>query len=240
VIFKITPLFFIKDSKMANRTFTQFFNTLHKGPVLIDCNFIIDSTNGNGLGLRSLKGPGISQVFGYSTSPISGNNLAQGYYQIFFQDNYYRYFGGFSGFVAPVSTSVNISSGLSVGTTYVIVSVGTSTAANWQAVGLSPYITPAVGVSFVASSSSAGTGTGVVQTPTATGSKITDIEVVGDPNTTLNSNPYGNGYIIVRTMAPVYSGTGPAVNMAVTQPADNSTFGLSFYLSNSSVIIQGE
>lgn len=225
---------------MANRLFTQFFETLHKGPVLLDCNFVVDSTNANGLGVSSLKGPGISQVYGYSSSPISANKLSAGYFQIFFQDNYYKYFGGFRGFASPTSTNVNISSGLSVGTTYVITSVGTSTAANWQAVGLSTSITPAVGVSFVASSSSAGTGTGVVQTPTATGSHISHLEVVGDPNTTLNSNPNGGSYIILRCMAPVYSGSGPSVPMAVTTPVDGSVLNLSFYLSNSSVLVQSE
>src|ERR1700679_2275117 len=50
---------------MAN---TTFFNSgrifaKHYAPVLLDCNFIVDSANGNGLGLRSLKGPGIKNVF---------------------------------------------------------------------------------------------------------------------------------------------------------------------------------
>jgi hypothetical protein len=224
---------------MANKYFNQFFYSYHKMLVELDCNFVFDSTNGNGLGERSLKGRGISQAYAYSTSPAAGNLVPQGYIQIFFADNYYRYFGGFSGFVSPISTTVNISSGLSSGSVYVITSVGTSTPANWQAVGLSPYITPAPGVAFIASTSSAGTGTGTVQSPTATGSTITNIEVVGDANTTLSSNPYGNAYIMLRCMAPSYSGTGPSVPMAVTQPADGSVFGSTFFLSNSSVLIDG-
>lgn len=213
----------------------------HNFPVLLDCNFIIDHANGNGLGQRSLKGPGIDQVFGNtSATPATfngiTNNMPAGYFQIFLQSSYTRYFGGFSGFVTQLSGSnISISSGLSVGTVYVIVSVGTSTAANWQAVGLPQGITPAVGVAFVASSASAGTGTGVVQVPNANGSGIADLEVVGDPNTTIN--PSGvvplTRYIIVRTMN---GGASPVA----TAPADNSVLGLTLYLSNSSVLVAGE
>jgi len=32
-------------------------------PVTIDCNFVVDSTNGNGLGIRSLKGSGVQAVY---------------------------------------------------------------------------------------------------------------------------------------------------------------------------------
>jgi hypothetical protein len=57
---------------MANARYTQFFYTSHKKPVLLDCNFIVDQTNGNGLGIRSLKGQGISNVFMNTTASITG------------------------------------------------------------------------------------------------------------------------------------------------------------------------
>lgn len=48
---------------MANRNFANSrVYTGHVMPVLIDCNFIVDSTNGNGLGIRSLKGPYVQSV----------------------------------------------------------------------------------------------------------------------------------------------------------------------------------
>src|ERR1035437_8832889 len=53
---------------MAHRLYTRSFNTKHAKPVLIDCNFVVDSTNGNGLGIRSLKGPGVQNVFMHTTS----------------------------------------------------------------------------------------------------------------------------------------------------------------------------
>lgn len=39
-------------------------------PVLLTCNFVVDSTNGNGLGIRSLKGLGIRNIF-MNTSPAA-------------------------------------------------------------------------------------------------------------------------------------------------------------------------
>lgn len=101
-------------------------------PVLIDCNFIVDSTNGNGLGIRSLKGQGVRNVFMHtSASPGSNRGLtnpnpAAGYALIQLDASYRRYCGGFSGFVSPLSGSslaIN-SSALTVGDPYVIVSPG--------------------------------------------------------------------------------------------------------------------
>jgi len=42
-------------------------------PVLIDCNFIVDSTNGNGYGCRSLKGQGVSEVYMHTTAALTGS-----------------------------------------------------------------------------------------------------------------------------------------------------------------------
>jgi hypothetical protein len=104
-------------------------------PVLIDCNFIVDSSNGNGLGIRSLKGQGVKDVFMY-TSATAGvshgitNPMAQvasrGYALIRLQSNYNRYLGGFSGFASPAtgSTAVINSTALTVGNPYIIASVG--------------------------------------------------------------------------------------------------------------------
>jgi len=41
-------------------------------PVLIDCNFIVDSTNGNGYGNRSLKGQGVEAVYMHSSASLTG------------------------------------------------------------------------------------------------------------------------------------------------------------------------
>lgn len=41
-------------------------------PVLIDCNFTVDSTNGNGKGNRTLKGQGVKDVLMYTTAALTG------------------------------------------------------------------------------------------------------------------------------------------------------------------------
>lgn len=227
---------------MANRRFTQFFNTLHTKPVLLDCNFVIDAANGNGLGQRSLKGPGIAQVFAHTSfgtpAVFNGvtNRVPAGFLQIFLSDNYNRYFGGFSGFVSPVSgTPILVTTGTTQGLVYIIVSVGTTTLDQWQKLGLPIGITPAVGVAFVAKATTTATGTGVIEVPAAAGAGVDEIEVIGDPNLTIVSSvasglPAANPYIIVRCMA----------NLAVAQPADGAVAGLSFYMSSSSILIDGE
>ena len=101
-------------------------------PVKIDCNFVVDAANGNGLGLRSLKGAGVQNVYMHTSStPAAGSpNPAAGYALIKLANNYVRYAGGFSGFVSPVSggnVAIN-GAALTVGNPYVIVSVGAGTA----------------------------------------------------------------------------------------------------------------
>lgn len=109
----------------------KFYSMLSK-PVLVDCNFVVDSTNGNGLGIRSLKGQGVKNVFMHtSASPGSNNgylnpNPLAGYALIELAYNYQRYYGGASGLISPVTggnLAINATA-LTLGTPYVIVSVG--------------------------------------------------------------------------------------------------------------------
>ena len=62
---------------MANRNWASGgkIYSMFVEPVLIDLNFVVDSTNGNGLGIRNLKGPTASNVFMQSVSPANGNPL---------------------------------------------------------------------------------------------------------------------------------------------------------------------
>lgn len=106
-------------------------------PVTIDCNFIVDATNGNGLGIRSLKGAGVRNVFMHTSStPGRGAqnylnpNPAAGVALVQLHKNYNRYCGGFSGFVSPTTggTLAINGSALTVGNPYIIASVGHTTA----------------------------------------------------------------------------------------------------------------
>jgi hypothetical protein len=210
-------------------------------PVEIDLNFVVDATNGNGLGVRSIKSNGYVQNVFMHTSATPGRGLgnylnpnpASGYALIQFKNNFNVYLGGFSGFASQLSGSnVSISSGLTAGNPYVIVSVGTSTQANWQAVGLPPGLTPTVGQSFICTSSSPGTGTGIVQAPAADGSGIMALDVIGDPNQSISNSSIaqnGGAWVLVRFLASATSGA--------TAPANNSVCGMTFKFDRSSVSI---
>lgn len=216
---------------MASKTFTQFFNTLHNTPVLLDCNFIVDSANGNGLGIRSLKGAGIQNVYMHtSATPAAGNpNPAAGVILVQLDNPYYRYFGGFSGQVSPVgapgATTTNHIA-------YVITSLGTATVAQWRAVGLPVGVTPAVGAAFIATATGTIGGGATVAPSAAAGSGIDHIEVLGNANLTLAPTGIGAGLpsIILQCFEAG----------AIAAPADGSAIGLAFYLSNSSVQVRGE
>lgn len=108
-------------------------------PVLIDCNFVVDSTNANGLGISALKGQGVKNVYMHTTqTPMRGvgqtivnpfgASASVGYALIQLRSNYNRYLGSFSGAVSPVSGgALNIdasSAALTVGKPYIITSVG--------------------------------------------------------------------------------------------------------------------
>jgi hypothetical protein len=214
---------------MSNRRDIQFTYNPHNKATVLDCSFIVDHSNGNGLGIRSLKPSGrISSVFmNTSATPAAGNpNPAAGVIVVNLQDNYNRYLGGYSGFVSALSGSA-ISSGLSVGSPYVIVSLGSSTLAQWQAAGLNANIVPAVGASFIAAATSVAGG-GSVEAPASAGSGIDHIEVLGDANQ-MNSN------------GAAVQGAGQGMqlillcykNGVLTAPADGTVIGLNFYLNNS-------
>lgn len=114
----------------------RFYSSLVK-PILIDCSFVVDSTNGNGLGIRSLKGSNVRNVFMHtSATPGRGAqnylnpNPAVGYALVQLKNNYTRYIGGFSGFSVPSTGSAKAinASALTVGAPYMIATVGAGAA----------------------------------------------------------------------------------------------------------------
>lgn len=152
------------------------------------------------------------------------------------EDNYNRVLKGFSAIVSPTSGTPLLvaSAGLTAGVAYIIVSTGTTTTAQWQALGVPKGVTPAVGVSFIAAATSA-LGTGAVMTTAATGSGIQHIETVGDPNTMVAPFPGAYQGFGAEILLQAYDYTG-----AKAAPADGSVISLSFLLNNSSVTTQGE
>lgn len=237
---------------MANRNFASGgkIYSMHVKPVLLDCNFVVDSTNGNGLGIRSLKGPMIQNAFMHTSStPGAGNsnpntpnvvvtnpNPASGTIIIQFQDNFNRSFSGFNSNVSPVSGTPLLvaSAGLTVGVAYIIVTLGTTTTAAWHALGVPAGVAPAVGLAFIAAATSA-LGTGAVEITAAAGSGIMSIETVGDPNLSIAPDPTANQGFGGQFILQCRNTSG-----AIAAPADGTVISLAFYLSDSSVIVQGE
>lgn len=238
---------------MANRNFASGgkIYSMHVKPVLLDCNFVVDSANGNGLGIRSLKGPMIQNVFMHTSStPGAGNsnpnspnvvvlnpNPAAGTIVVQLQDNYNRSFSGANAIVSPVSGTPLTSTTANIAV--VIVSLGTATPAqslaDFQAKGLPKGILPAVGVSFVPSASGVIGHSAAVEIAAALGSGIASIETLGDPNLSIAPNPtvsQGFGAQLILQCRD-YAG-------AIANPADGSVISLQFYLSDSSILIQGE
>lgn len=223
---------------MSNRRDIQFtFNPHNKG-TLLDCNFVVDSTNGNGFGIRSLKQSGRVATAFMHTSAAPGTayngqvnpNPIAGIIQVTLQDNYNTYLGGSAGFVSPLSgTPILVTAGLTVGHAYVITLVGTTTQAQWQALGLSPTIPAAPGVSFIAITAVAGVGTGVVEQTVSAG--IDHVEVIGDPNS-MNNEAQGS---IIGAGAGMILILACYKNTVLTAPADGTVIGLQFYMNNSDV-----
>ena len=214
---------------MANRYFKQFMSSIHNKPVVVDFSFIVDSANGNGFGVRSLKGAGmIESVFMHTTATpgvvngVTNPNPESGVIVINLTDNYARFLGSWGGFVSPnqSGTATTVTAGLP----YVIAGLGTATAAQWYAKGLSNGVIPAVGGAFVASATGTIGGGATVVQPVATGTGIDHIEALGDPNATISSpNAAGGGQIILACFK----------NTALTAPADGSVIGLELYFNNS-------
>jgi len=130
-------------------------------PVKIDCNFVVDSSNGNGLGIRSLKSNGfVRNVFMHTSATPGTNdnylnpNPAAGYALIQMKGNYNAYLGGFTGFVSPVTGSniqIASSSVLTDGVPYIITAVGAAVAPSFTVVAVADSSGSLAGKYFLAS-----------------------------------------------------------------------------------------
>lgn len=226
---------------MANRNWANGGKqySMHVSPVLIDCNFVVDSTNGNGLGIRSLKGPAVHAVYMHTTaSAAAGNpNPAAGTIVIQLDDNYNRSISGAHAIVSPVSGTPLTAT--TAGVAVIIVSLGTATAAqslaDFRAVGLPRGITPAVGVSFVPTSSATIGHSAAVEIAAAAGSNVASIETLGDPNLSIAPNPNENQGFGAQLILQCRDYAG-----AIVAPANGSVISIQMLLSNSSIIVQGE
>lgn len=203
----------------------------------INCSFVVDPANGNGLGIRSLKGVGVKSVYMHtSATPATGNpNPAVGYILVQLQNDYSGYQGGTYGFVSSLTGSpANISSGVTQGAAYVIITVGTTTQAQWQAIGLPANVPAAPGVSFIASVTGNGTGTGTVDTALVTGSGVSQIDVIGDPNLSSAPTDGSGAWLLLRCLTATNSST---TTLHAAAPVTGTVIGLTFVMTGDSGVL---
>lgn len=205
-------------------------------PVKLDLQFTVTPTNG--LGVTSVKSNGyVRNVFmNTSTTPASNDGYlnpdpADGYCLIQLNNNYNHFLGMSYVFRSPPSGSSLTST--TAGLAYQIVTLGTTTAAQWLAAGVPPGVTPAVGVSFIAIATGAIGGTGTVNVPATNGAVVAQAEVIGNPDLSSSNSSIavnGGAWLLVRFMD--YAGVAVA-------PAVGSVCSMSLYLDASSVTIDG-
>lgn len=218
-------------------------------PVKIDLQFTVAAADAGGLGVKSIKSNGyIERVFMHTSqtpgvvSGVTNPNPASGFAWIQLKSNYNVFLGELSSIQSPNTGSIKIDNGatLTLGNVYIISTLGNATAAQWTTVGVPAGVTPAVGVSFVAIATGAGSGntsTSRVSSPSLSG--VQCIEVVGNPNVSIaNSNIAANAgaWVLVQFLGATNSSTTTLIPVA---PADNSVVSLSLYFDRSSVSIDG-
>ena len=197
---------------MANRRFYQFTFSLNPALTYLEGSFVVGSAGAVG----TTKGSGFQSV----------EHLATGVYRINLADEYNRYLHGNAAFVAPVTGSPVSAGSLVTGTLYVIASLGTS---DFTKVGIPVGLTPNVGMSFVATGTTTGTGSAIA---VAT-SGISAVEVVGDPNVSIDQPVKGTSFPYIIMQCFNFSG-------ALADPAAGSVCGFDMMLRNSSVKGKGE
>ncbi len=197
-------------------------------PSIINAQWTV--TPSNGLGITSLKSNGyIRNVFMYtSTTPAANDgytnpNPAAGFALVQFNNNFNVYLNGMAQFIAPNTGSIKVdNTAMTIGQAYVITTLGDATAAQWLTLGVPPGITPAVGVSFIAIATTAGTAntsTSRVSTPTSSG--IVGAEVVGSPATMIASSNIatnGGAWMLMQFMGVSIAGSTPTLTMAPYTP----------------------
>lgn len=209
-------------------------------PVKLDCSFIVDSSNANGLGIRSLKSNGyINNVFMHtSATPATNNgylnpNPASGYAMVQLKNNYNHYLNGYVQFQAPVTGSnINISgsSVMTIGVPYQITALGTSTTANWQTAGVPAGVTPAVGLAYISLITGSGTGTGTVKALGTAGVVIAEILGNTDLSVTSSIGTYSGEFILLKFFSDAST---------VAAPNNETIVNIAFCLDASSVTIDG-
>lgn len=177
------------------------------------------------------------------TSPAAGiskgarnPNPNAGIIMIQLEDTYQRPLAVHVGALSPIGTP---STATVSGALELITSLGTATLAQWLAVGLPVGVTPAVGVAFVPTSTATIGGSASVAPASKSG--ISVYEGYGDARLQNAVNPAAPGtqgmYVFLQCLAATDSATTTLIE---TAPANGTVIAVDFYLSNSSVQVDGQ
>lgn len=204
-------------------------------PQEVAMQFVVNAADTGGLGITSLKSNGwVRNVF-MNTSATAGSNdgvtnpnPAAGNILIQLKQNF-NVFYGMAWYSQAVVTGAALTS-VTNHVSYQIVTVGTTTAAQWVTAGLPSGVTAAVGVSFNAIVTASIGGTGTVKALTNAG--VDNIQVVGNPTlaTTSDIARYGGSYVLLQTL-----GSG----LALANPTDTAVLGIRLFYDRSSVTVDG-
>lgn len=202
---------------MANRYMEQFLFGFNRMLTLLQGRVTIGASGAT----SGLQGSGIYSVAKEAT----------GIYRVTLEDNYNRFLFASFNFIANAVTGGTITAGSFVtGTTYKILTLGNT---DFNAVGVPSQVTPAVGMTFVATG--AGSGTGTVKAVALSG--VLGVEVLGDPNLTINVTPS-----TTQNTAPAGTFLIECLDAAgaAVEPVDGSVLEFMILLRNSSVKGKGE
>ncbi len=225
---------------MANRNWASGGRkyAMHVSPVSIDCNFIVDATDPNGI--TDLKGPTVSSVLMNSSHATPTQVIATGLILIELADNYNKVLSVSAGSVIAPTTGAEVkvdNSALTAGVAYVITTVGNSTAAQMHSIGLPAGITPAAGVGFIASAVgiSGEANTSTTRVKAVANTNVAAIELISDPTALASPDPRAaQGYgasLILRCLD--FAG-------AAVAPTAGTTIQITMEMNNSSIQVAGE
>jgi hypothetical protein len=223
----------------------HFYSNITK-PVDINLQFKVAASDAAGKGITSLKSNGyVASVYMHTsaTAATGSPNPAAGLAVITLAGNFNHFLGQHTSIQSPNSgSSLKVDNGatLTIGNAYVITILGNATAAQWATLGVPAGITPAVGTSFIALATGAGSGntsTSRVQAQSVSG--ITTVEVVGTPDSMIsNSNSSANGgaELIVQFLGATNSST---TTLIPTAPTDGTIINMKIRMDASSVTVDG-
>lgn len=225
---------------MAGRNYrnNRIYNW-HVFPVQLDAQISIAGTAGAPTLVTSstITGSSPTATTQQSMGIKSITRLAAGQYQIQLDDNYVSLLNFSANFSCPVTGSSVAGGSFVTATVYQILTLGTTTQAQWVTAGVPSGVTAAIGVVFKAAGAGAGSGTVKALTgPTAD----YQVAIMGSPDLMLNNQPFtqggGGGYINFMTVGPKTPGTSSAdAAPTAKDPDDGTVMYVKVLLSNSSI-----